>query len=225
MAQKPSGDGIVLPPEYQRVSYIQSTGTQYIDTGIVPHISFAAEVEFESTKAAGDPVQSFMGGGYDYGYGDLAYSFQIKIDENNLTVRMYTLSGSVDQSKRTGAVFDFSDPAAIAQRLVYKFNQINLAASVGKTEGVFTIGDSRGDARWGVFLFATGDYSKSGQNRAINRASGKMYHASVSDINGLLLNLYPCFRKADGEIGMYDLVSGTFFANAGTGTFEKGANV
>jgi hypothetical protein len=35
----------------------------------------------------------------------------------------------------------------------------------------------------------------------------------------------PCYRKADGVIGMYDLVTDTFFTNAGTGTFTKGADV
>ena len=40
-----------------------------------------------------------------------------------------------------------------------------------------------------------------------------------------LLELIPCYRKADGVIGMYDLVSESFFANSGTGTFAKGGNV
>lgn len=35
----------------------------------------------------------------------------------------------------------------------------------------------------------------------------------------------PCYRKSDGEIGMYDTVSKTFYTNAGTGTFLKGADV
>ena len=44
--------------------------------------------------------------------------------------------------------------------------------------------------------------------------------------NGVdLLELIPCYRKSDNVIGMYDLVSGTFFTNAGTGTFTKGGNV
>ena len=35
----------------------------------------------------------------------------------------------------------------------------------------------------------------------------------------------PCYRKSDGEIGLYDTVSKTFFTNQGTGTFLKGADV
>ena len=39
------------------------------------------------------------------------------------------------------------------------------------------------------------------------------------------LNLIPCYRKSDGVIGMYDMVSQTFYTNVGTGTFTKGADV
>lgn len=35
----------------------------------------------------------------------------------------------------------------------------------------------------------------------------------------------PCYRKADGVIGMYELKSKTFFTNSGGGSFTKGADV
>lgn len=48
----------------------------------------------------------------------------------------------------------------------------------------------------------------------------------VDDTTGEdVFNPVPCYRKADGVIGMYDIVSKTFFTNAGTGSFTKGADV
>ena len=39
-------------------------------------------------------------------------------------------------------------------------------------------------------------------------------------------NLIPCYNKQTLEIGMYDLVSGTFYGNASnTGYFTKGQDV
>jgi hypothetical protein len=35
----------------------------------------------------------------------------------------------------------------------------------------------------------------------------------------------PCYRKSDNIIGFFDKVSGVFYANNGTGTFVKGADV
>lgn len=55
--------------------------------------------------------------------------------------------------------------------------------------------------------------------------SGRLYYFYFNQDGTDVFNMVPCYRKADGEIGMYDLVSKTFFTNAGTGTFTKGAEV
>lgn len=39
------------------------------------------------------------------------------------------------------------------------------------------------------------------------------------------VDLVPCYRISDNEIGMYDLVSGSFLTNSGSGSFSKGADV
>lgn len=55
---------------------------------------------------------------------------------------------------------------------------------------------------------------------------GKIYGSlKIYDGNAEVFKLVPCYRKADSVIGMYDLVSKTFFTNAGIGTFTKGADV
>lgn len=41
----------------------------------------------------------------------------------------------------------------------------------------------------------------------------------------LLRDMIPCYRKSDNVIGMFDLVSQTFFTNAGTGVFTVGEDV
>lgn len=48
------------------------------------------------------------------------------------------------------------------------------------------------------------------------------------DTNGIdesELKLVPCYRKSDNEIGMYDMFSGNFYTNAGTGKFSKGNDI
>ena len=67
-------------------------------------------------------------------------------------------------------------------------------------------------------LFKRGDLSASG-------IPLRMYSFVLSMSNTKVLDLIPCYRKSDGEIGMYDTVSKTFYTNAGTGTFTKGADV
>lgn len=57
-------------------------------------------------------------------------------------------------------------------------------------------------------------------------AKGMRYYYLKMYMDGeLVRDFVPCYRKSDGEIGMYDLVSNSFFTNAGSGTFEKGDDV
>lgn len=43
--------------------------------------------------------------------------------------------------------------------------------------------------------------------------------------NALICDLYPCYRKSDGVIGMYDKVRNLFLTSAGSGSFTKGPDV
>ena len=43
--------------------------------------------------------------------------------------------------------------------------------------------------------------------------------------NTLICDLVPCYRKSDGVIGMYDLITNKLFTNVGTGSFTRGADV
>lgn len=53
-----------------------------------------------------------------------------------------------------------------------------------------------------------------------NSFMGKLYlFASKGTVNTYLI---PCYRRADDVAGMYDLVSGEFYTNKGTGKFEVG---
>ena len=54
---------------------------------------------------------------------------------------------------------------------------------------------------------------------------GRIYKYWLKLDSKYLFNWIPCYRKSDNVIGLYDLVSGTFSTNIGTGTFLKGPNV
>lgn len=54
---------------------------------------------------------------------------------------------------------------------------------------------------------------------------GKLYKYWLKIDDSYIFNFVPCYRKADNEIGLYDLVGRQFYANSGTGTFIKGPDV
>lgn len=71
----------------------------------------------------------------------------------------------------------------------------------------------------------TGRFKLFKVHNLINSFIGKIYSVSLERVGTIVADLVSCYRKADGEIGMYDIVSNTFFTNVGTGTFTKGGNV
>ena len=52
---------------------------------------------------------------------------------------------------------------------------------------------------------------------------GKIFKCKITELNGEVLGHFiPALRKSDSKPGMYDLVSGQFFTNQGTGEFSYG---
>jgi hypothetical protein len=60
-----------------------------------------------------------------------------------------------------------------------------------------------------------------GSNTYYAYAGSKLHRAIIRKNNIAVIDLIPC-KNASNAIGMYDLVSGQFFTNAGTGTFTAG---
>ena len=54
---------------------------------------------------------------------------------------------------------------------------------------------------------------------AADKASVKLYTFTIYNYSAKIMDLIPVKRIADDEIGLYDIVSKTFFTNAGTGSF------
>lgn len=71
---------------------------------------------------------------------------------------------------------------------------------------------------------STGKFKLFKIHKGTNSFIGKIYSVLLERDGSIMADLVSCYRKADGEIGMYDIVSNTFFTNVGTGTFTKGGN-
>lgn len=52
--------------------------------------------------------------------------------------------------------------------------------------------------------------------------NGEIYSCRIYNNDVLIRDFVPAMRKSDNVVGLYDRVSGTFFTNAGTGSFIAG---
>ena len=191
----------ILPPEYQEVEYIESDGTQYIDTGFVPNQNTEFEVEYELNKQG------------TYGIifgGEQAYS--------NNAFHMYVSGSPKKWDIGFGRFYTYSIEVEFNKKIKYKINKTSYYFD--NVEYTYISNPTFDNAR-AVYLFAD---NRSSVLLDVN-AQKKIYKCSIKDNNTLVRNFIPCYRKSDNEIGMYDTVNKVFYTNQGTGTFLKGNNV
>lgn len=66
------------------------------------------------------------------------------------------------------------------------------------------------------FLFANQENGRAGEH-----FYGRIYSFKVETSQGVIRDLYACYRKSDGVIGMYDKINNVFYTNQGSGSFTK----
>ena len=182
-----------LPEGYVELEYIESTGTQYIDTEFKPNGNTRVLMDAQMTKAK---ASTFFFG---------ARTKSTTINYNLL----YTAGGirsDYGESKVT------SSAVTVTNRLNIDKNKS--VCTVGKT--VINNAASAFQSSFNLYLFA--DNFGGGADYF---GSLKLFSCSIYDGSTLIRNFVPC-RTPVGEVGLYDLVNSLFYANSGTGEFTGG---
>ena len=185
-----------LPKEYQKVEYIESTGTQYIDTGISSTRYITAHLDMQFTQYSSSSMVIIAwssGAGRWFGKGGLN-----------------TYSGG------DNAVSDVD--ALLRKEIEVFFTPSTTGFTI---DGVTYSKAVTSSKSTGYTMFA-GWNSKNGISFY---ASAKLYKATIQENEITIMDLVPCYRKSDGEIGMYNMVNDEFYTNSGSGTFLKGNDV
>lgn len=184
-----------LPAEYQEVEYIESTGTQYIDTNVNLSSSDVVKCKFELTAATASLADAIFGA-YD------SSDFFVLLMRSPIQARVGTSS-----NQTTSTNYELNK--------IYDTSLTNGTYIENGTTYTFTPSSDFTQIKSCYIMF---------RNQAtanVVPVSAKVYSFEIEGkFNGI-----PCCRKADGVIGMYDTVSETFFTNAGAGNFGKGNDV
>ena len=199
----------VVPDGYTQLEYIQNTGTQYIDTGILlnPLNGFEIDCKF-STLTSG--VRQLMFGNHRTANEE---SLNVELNSDN-TLRYYA-SGDVGTSTKasTGKIYNVHVEYNNSTKLLRFSSELGSASATKSYTKAFTL-------KMRLFLD-----NRDNPTETFGSEKIRMYRYSVSVGGTYIQNLIPCKRNSDNTIGMYDLVSNTFFGNSGTGTFVAGAEI
>ena len=180
-----------LPSGYTELAYIQSSGTQYIDTGVVPKITTQVCVDFMLTSTANGGIIGYMESASSgdsrtalFQYGG-AWYFDFGGQARRLT------GGSFSANERYNIGFgNFYVKDLSAGNDILSGNTVSSFVSAGTISVCCEV-------LCGI---------------------GKWYSCKIYDNGNLVRDYIPCIN-ASGEVGLYDLVGKQFYGNAGTGVF------
>lgn len=181
-----------LPSGYKRLEYIQSSGAQYIDTGIIGSYDTRVTADFEILS---------IGSGTVFVFGSQA--------NNDVRFCLGITSASVFRSDY-GTEY-ISGPSA-ATGTKYKAD---------KNRNVCTINGTAINSNVQTFTGTTNIYLFARSYSSLSYASLKMYGCKIYSNDVLVRDFIPC-KNASGVVGMWDDVNNTFYSNAGSGTFTAG---
>ena len=184
--------GTTLPSGYTQLEYIESTGTQWIDTGIKITSSDIIETEFKNSVS----LQSgALYGVYKAGESSVFYANRTyyAYDKNNTVVNTRI---SINTQWHT-TIHNFVNGTLQLDDTVVNFRPFAFANNI----------TSRLFSRY---------YNSYGYNFI-----GAIRKHKITRNGVVILDLVAA-QDSSGNVGMYDMVSRTFFANAGTGEFVAG---
>lgn len=221
---------LLLPREYQQVEYIESSGTQCINTNyywqsevtrVYAKFNITAQAAYRSLWGNEEYVNGSTStryfGGIPHGGANSSYSYYVGAgsatgltlpEDTNITLETFTTS-----DKKISIIKDGTT--------------ILNAKSYSGTVQTHSVATAVTNNTGKIFIFANHNSGTSGNTSTGTQivAGMRLYSFKMWDNNVLVRNFIPCYRKSDNVIGLYDLVNGTFYTNAGSGTFIKGNDI
>lgn len=190
-----TGDAV---EEYQRVEYLEATGTQYIDSGYKP-TSEVLKYDLEYAITSSTCNFSIMGNNDDT---DKYFGIQFWGNRFYVGTSRALLYKSWTQDQK-----------------YHKIIEANNGTLTVITDGV------RESTSYVSSLYknsSIGLFACKGDAKVESYGHARIYYAKIYDNNILVRDFVPVVRSRDGVAGMYDMVGHKFYTNAGSGSFEAG---
>lgn len=183
-----------LPNGYRQLEYIQSTGTQYINTGFKPNNN--TRVVMDLLYTGNESISNEFGA---WNSSNNASFICLTTGKNNL----YPFYGNASQ-------------AVSVDRTAR--HTVDMDKNVVKMNGttMITFNQMSFQCAYPMFLCC---FNNVGATE--NMTSMRIYSCQVYDNGAIIRDFIPC-QTTSGEIGLWDDVNGVFYGNAGTGTFISG---
>lgn len=194
----------VLPSGYTELEYIQSSGTQYINTGYKPTGNTQIVIDFQMVNQ-GSSQQGVFGSRPGY-----SKRFTMFTGKSTASLQVdygtYATLGS-ENTDISGLNTNSRNVIEVSNNLIINGTTIKTVDKVSFT------------STYDLYLFANNNIGS-----VQLPGSFKLYSFKIYEESTLVHNYVPCKNTA-GVIGIYDTVAKTFLGNSGSGTFTAGNEI
>ena len=200
---KPSSEDAWLPQEYQRVDYLENSGTQFINLGIKPDNNTSIDIKYESIQAKGQSQ----------------YIIGARLEKYS-TIN-YALNGSASTNFWSAR---FTNTDVLETAMTRNSNIINSKITLNNGAGEWRVTDlSSGVVETKILqdieVSSTADLHIFAFNKDNIHVGLRIYSCKIYRGDEIVADLIPCYRKIDGIAGMFDAVTKHFYVNDGSGEF------
>ena len=205
-------EAAVLPAEYQEIEYLQSSGTQYINTGVVPGAMFGVTARLNTGTYKHE--SAFFGTDWNtcrYCFRQQSNNFYFYGNSTTICDVQSDTACTVTIEPTTGSNGTFTFAPDGGTPFSKEVSLVNNASTTSLR--IFGTGAANRFTSFRVYSF------KLYKRETTEGDEG----AVTTDVPQL--DLVPCEEKATGVYGLYDLSRDKFLTNAGTGVFIAGPHV
>lgn len=196
--------GRVLPREYTPVEYLQSSGTQYVDTGVVPSAGMEIGVKVQRTSNGSD-------------WDGIVGSFNGDVEATGVAIRYNGTAGNKIAPTYGGR--PSPAPSITAGAVVELLLSEGEFAVDGVTTNTWTP-DLSSLSAYPIFCFNV-DLTGAPFNGRFLR--GRIYYLWMKRNGKLVFDAIPVRNGSTGYL--YDFVSKSALGNAGSGSFTYGSDI
>lgn len=187
--------------EYQRVEYLDFTGGQIINSGVIPTRDTTTQVTFKTSTDG----KWLFGSRTGYNTTD-TYAMHLYTASNSLWYQI--ASSSTPQQSYN---FSGNKVTVKVDKNYMWVNGKQLNSTAFSSSGFTT-------SSWPLYFGGINEKG-SGTDRPF---TGQIYDIKIWQGSTLVRDFVPVVRSRGGVAGMYDMVEGKFYANAGSGSFKAG---
>ena len=191
-----------LPDGYERVDYVESTGAQYIDTGVSPDRTTVVTFDWQSCKGSG-------------------VTFQVPLGTKNAdstAKQMGVLIGTPNSLQCSVLCTTWTSPTVI-----WDIGARHVVVLDASANAIYLDGEKQTDTTPvvdslpSIYLFARHSPSAGAESFA----QGRCYGCEISKGGQLERQYVPAYERSTGRCGLFDVLHSQFAPNEGTGADFK----